>query len=177
MTRTRVFTDAFYEEAVQVAWDAMRQDAAYDKAQILQMAGFEPDQTQHWAKLRRASGRLGLAIQYTSAGWRRGSGAGIVHEWDEPMMRHARSMRQNIIGHLQKSDGAQQAVAYLLEQNMDPLAAPVILRAYGAGLPEDVVRELASATQEMLPQLSREDQDKLRDTSGQIRLIAGLLAG
>jgi len=176
MGRNKKYTDEFYADAAQDLWNRMAKGGHYSKAQLLIKAGFEAEHKQHWAKLRRAAGRLGLAIEYGERGWHRGNGSAIVAEWDDRMKRQAKSMRSNIVGHLQKADGAQQAVAYLLEKEMDPFAAPVILRAYGAGLPEDVVRELASATRAMLPEMDRETRDKLMGTADQIAAIAGLLA-
>lgn len=175
MTRSRVYTDEYYEDAIQAAWDRIATAEYYTKAQILERAGFEADQRQHWARLRRAAGRLGLPLVYTEEGWTRGVGGQVVHEWDKRMRRNAKSMRQNIIGHLQKADGAQQAVKYLLEQDFDPLAAPVVLRAYGAGLPRDVTRELAAATMAMLPGLAEDVRDTIQETARDVQVIAGLL--
>jgi hypothetical protein len=175
MTREVLYTDEFYEDAIQAAWNKMGAKRYYTKTQILLKAGFDEDQRHHWPKLRRAAGRLGLPICYCGLGWYKATGALVLHEWDKRMERHAKSMRQNIIGHLQKSDGAQQAVAYLLEEEMDPFAAPVILRAYGAGLPRDVVAELAAATRLMLPEMNRETREKITATSEEIAAIAGLL--
>ena len=68
MGRNKLYTSEYYDEVALLLSNKMGRDS-YTKIELLTMVGFVSKEgevlTQHWPKLRRAMGRIGITMCYT----------------------------------------------------------------------------------------------------------------
>ena len=182
MGRQKKYTDDFYDEAARDATNRMgRKEKGYTKSEILEAAGFDGEQTQHWAKLRRAFTRCGIVLCYTDGkGWHKGMNGddnSVIEMWHRQMKRLARAFRPDVVTIMQSSENAEIAVAHLAEKGLDPLTFLTACQHAGEPLPEAIEVSILEATAKMLPEMPVEMQQQIKALGSGFTRIAGLLPG
>lgn len=181
MGRPKFYTQNKYEEAAQDAAGRMgRKSKGYTKDEILDLAGFDGDQRQHWPKLRKAFGRIGVTLCYVQgSGWSKGTvgdEGNVVEMWHRMVDRLAKAFRPDIIAAMQNSDSAEQAVSHLVNEGLDPLTFVTLCHHANERLPEAIEAELLATTAKMLPEMPEEMRARIEALGDGLRHVAGLLS-
>lgn len=184
MGRKLQYTLDYYEEVARdLANQMLRKDAGYSKAELLEKAGFVSADgnilLQHWPKLRKAFGRIGVVMCYTDGrGWHKGANGengNMVEMAHKQVKRLVLAFRPEVIRIMQNSQDADTAVATLANAGYDPLTFVMNCRHAGEELPGDVEVQLVGATQRMLPEMPAAMQDRIGSLGAGMKRIAGLL--